>query len=190
MSDRSDQEIVESARNGDMRAFRELVERHQAFVYRVAFRFIGTTADAEDITQGSFIRLWKNLNRYRPEVKLTTWLYKIVTNLSLDLLKSQHIRLTKQMVDSHHDLNIAAQSTADQPLIHEELRIAIDKLTAQLSPKQKAVFVLREFEQVTMPEIENILSMDAGQVKSNLYYARKKVSEMITRYYEMKKIRP
>lgn len=189
MSGRSDQEIVECARNGDMQAFRELVERHQAFVYRVAFRFIGTTADAEDITQDSFIRLWKNLNRYRPEIKLTTWLYKIVTNLCLDFLKSQYSRATKHTVDPHNFPNIATEMTADQPLMNEELRIALDNLTAQLSPKQKAVFVLREIEQVTTAEIADILAMDTGQVKSNLYYARKRVSAMITRYYEMKKER-
>jgi len=189
MTGRSDQEIVECARNGEMQAFRELVERHQAFVYRVAFRFIGTTGEAEDITQESFIRLWKNLNRYKPEIKLTTWLYKIVANLCLDFLKSQHNRTAKHTSHTEHIRNIASETTADQPLINEELRVALDKLTAQLSPKQKAVFVLRDIEEVTTEEITDILAMDAGQVKSNLYYARKRVSEMLNRYYEIKKIR-
>lgn len=103
--------------------------------------------------------------------------------------KSQHNRVTKQTVDAHNFPNIASGMAADQPLMHEELRIALEKLTAQLSPKQKAVFVLRDIEQVEMTEIADILAMDAGQVKSNLYYARKKVSEMVTRYYEMKKVR-
>jgi RNA polymerase sigma-70 factor, ECF subfamily len=99
MSDRSDQEIVEDARRGNAFAFRHLVEKHQAFVYRLAYRFVGTVGDAEDITQESFIRLWKNLNRYRADVKLTTWLYKIVTNLCMDYLKSSHNRRAKRTIE-------------------------------------------------------------------------------------------
>ena len=187
MPDYSDHHIVEKVLAGDSHAFRHLVERHQGFVYRLAYRFTGTVDDAEDITQEAFIRLWKNLSRYRAEVKLTTWLYKIVTNLCLDFLKSRHKRATKHMVDVNDQWQIASTFTTDQSMINQELRVAVEKLTADLSPKQKAVFILRDMEEVEMSEIALILSMDPGQVKSNLYYARKKVSEMITDYYRIKK---
>lgn len=183
----SDQEIVEKVCNGNVQAFRQLVERHQTFVYRVAYRLVGNVAEAEDITQECFIRLWNNLHRYRPEIKLTTWLYKIATNLCLDFLKSSENRATRMTVklEGYHD--ITQVLPADQTLIDAELRIAVEKLTSELSPKQKAVFVLRDIEQVEMSEIGEILAMDSGQVKSNLYYARKKVREMITSYYQIKK---
>lgn len=183
----SDQEIVEKACNGDVKAFRLLVQRHQRFVYRVAFRFVGSVADAEDITQECFIRLWKNLHRYRADVKLTTWLYKILTNLCLDFLKSAHNHSTKRMVklDDYKEMNPTLP--ADQPLIDAELQSALARLISALSPKQKAVFVLRDIEQVEMSEIAEILSMDTGQVKSNLYYARKKMSEMLISYYQIRK---
>lgn len=183
----SDQEIVGKACAGNMQAFRQLVEQHQAFVYRVAYRFVGNVAEAEDITQECFIRLWKNLHRYRHEVKLTTWLYKIATNLCLDFLKSRRSHTARRMVrlDDYDDM--AHMRPADQPLIDAELRVAIERVVAALSSKQKAVFVLRDMEQLDLPEIAKILSMDAGQVKSNLNYARKKVSEMITAYYQIRK---
>jgi RNA polymerase sigma-70 factor, ECF subfamily len=190
MSDPSDQEIVEEVRRGSAQAFRHLVERHQAFVYRLAYRFLGTVGDAEDITQESFIRLWKTLDRYRADAKLTTWLYKIVTNLCLDHLKSWHNRRAKRTIELAGYSGLHSAFTADQELINDEFFAAIERLTDELSPKQKAVFVLRDMEQMTMSEVAEVLSMDARQLKSNLYYARKKVSEMVTLYYETKKAKP
>jgi RNA polymerase sigma-70 factor, ECF subfamily len=187
MSERSDQEIVEQARRGNANAFRYLVERHQGFVYRLSYRFVAAVADAEDITQEAFIRLWKNLHRYRSDVKLTTWLYKMVTNLCLDHLKSRQNRRMNHTVELTDYKGMFSTFTADQPLIDEELYVAVDRVTADLSPKQKAVFILRDMEGMPMPDISEILSMDPGQVKSNLYYARKKVSALITLYYQTKK---
>ena len=183
----ADQEIVGKASNGDVEAFRRIVERNQEFVYRVAYCFVNNVAEAEDITQECFIRLWKNLHRYRPEIKLTTWLYKIVTNLCLDFSKSRQTRVSRNMVALDDYDGMGQVDASDQPLIDAELRIAIEAVVNVLAPKQKAVFVLRDIEQVEMPEIAEILAMDAGQVKSNLYYARKKVSEMITYYYQTRK---
>ena len=80
--------LIEKAQGGDQYAFRKIVEAHQGFAYAVAFKFVASRVEAEDITQEAFIKLWKNIAKYRPEIKLTTWLYKIIMNLSLDLLKS------------------------------------------------------------------------------------------------------
>ncbi len=183
----TDREIIEKAIAGDTQAFRLLVERHQAFVYSLSYRFVGTVGDAEDITQEAFIRLWRNLYRYRYEIKLTTWLYKIVSNLCLDFLKSGYTRQTRRMEELDDHTGIVSEYTADRSVLTEELLIALEKITADLSPKQKAVFVLRDMEDLAMHEIGEILSMSSGKVKSNLYYARKKVSEMIEIYYQTKK---
>lgn len=182
-----DREMIEKAIAGDMQAFRLLVDRHQSFVYTLSFRFVGNASDAKDISQEAFIRLWKNLHRYRHEVKLTTWLYKIVTNLCLDFLKSGHNKRSKRMEDLENHTGMVSGWAADQPIQDKELRIAVEKMTADLSPKQKAVFVLRDMEDLDMQEISEILSMSSGKVKSNLYYARKKMSEMVLMYYQTKK---
>ena len=187
MPETSDQHIIVKARAGDGPAFRQLVERHQGFVYRLAYRFVGTVGDAEDITQEAFIRLWKNLHRYKPEIKVTTWLYKIVTNLCLDFLKSRDNRSNKRMTDVNAYSGLTSDLSADQQVLSEEFHLAVEKITKELSPKQKAVFVLRDLEEVEMGEIAQILSMDAGQVKSNLYYARRKIGDLIDVYYQTRK---
>lgn len=186
MPDPSDREIVAKAIAGDRQAFRQLVERHQQFVYALAYRFTGRAMDAEDITQEVFIRLWKNLARYRDDVLLTTWLYKITTNLCLDLLKSAHNKHARQTVDVA-GTKMVSDSPADGPVLEEELKMAMEKFAAALSPKQKAVFILRDLEDRDMDEIAELLEMSPGQVKSNLYYARKKVSEDITLHYQSRK---
>lgn len=187
MPDLSDRELVEKAVAGDTQAFRVLVEKHQSFVYTLAYRIVHSAADAEDITQEAFIRLWKNLNKYRPEIKLTTWLYKIVTNQCLDFLKSGYKKRARRMDKLEHHTAAAGDGAADQSLLDEELRLAVEKMTSDLTPKQKAVFVLRDIEDLTTEEICEALSMSAGTVKSNLYYARKKIGEMLSMFYQTKK---
>src|SRR5690606_12823518 len=169
---------------GDMHAFRQLVERHQRFVYGLAYRLVGTVGDAEDIVQESFVRLWKNLSLYRPETKVSTWLYTIVTNRCLDHLKSRHNKHARRTLNLPGNSETAV--SPDQALLHEEFDLALKKASEALSPKQKAVFVLRDIEGLPMSEIGSMLSMSPGKVKSNLYYARKKVGELLTLYYNIK----
>ena len=77
-----------AAQNEDPKAFQKIVETHLDFAYAVAFRMTGIREEAEDIVQEAFIRLWKNMHKYRPEIKIGTWLYTIITRLCLDYFKS------------------------------------------------------------------------------------------------------
>jgi RNA polymerase sigma-70 factor, ECF subfamily len=181
-------EIIEKATAGDVKAFRALVEKHQTFILRVAFKFVRNTNDAEDITQEAFIRLWNNLHKYKPEIKLTTWMYTIVTNLCLDFLRSSRFKHSKKTSSMDEDMKLYSNSTtvSDQ-VVDAELRSSILQLSEALTPKQKAVFVLRDIEELDVDEVCAILQESAANVKSNLYYARKKMSELIQRYYGTKK---
>ena len=180
-------EIIAKARAGDVQAFRILVEKHQAFAYSLSYRFLGNASDAEDVTQECFIRLWKNLPRYRAEVKMTTWLYKIITNLCLDALKSSHHRQSKRSANLESAETGQGSTATDQGIIQEELRDAIVKMAERLTPKQKAVFILRDLEDLSMDEVEDVLSMSPGNIKSNLYYARVSMSNMLRKYYQEEK---
>lgn len=177
-------ELIQEAVRGSQPAFRAIVEVNQGFVYAVAFRFVNDSQDAEDITQEVFVRLWKNLHTYKPEVKLTTWLYKIVTNRCLDFLKSRHGRQRKNAVDAEKQHELTDYSTPERDYQQHELIKIIHAAADELTPKQKAVFVLRDLEGLTPDEVSETLSMPAGNVKSNLFHARQKISEKLKTIYQ------
>ncbi len=181
-------DLIEKAKFGDHHAFRKVVEAHQSFAYAVAFRFVGNRNEAEDITQEAFIKLWKNIGKYRPEIKLSTWLYKIIMNLCLDFLKSAKRKreLKTEDVESNH--LIIDQGSQEQKLDDVEMLSVIVKLAKQLTPKQQSVFILRDLEGLAVEEVSEVTSMDQGQIKSNLYYARLKIREGLTKHYQETKI--
>lgn len=184
MTDQVGQEVIRKAMAGNTDAFRVIVDHYQSFAYAVSFRFLSQTEEAEDVVQEAFIRLWKNLHKYRSEVKLSTWLYRIIVNLCLDFLKSTYARQQKNHRDVQTEYLLKSQHGADEELNTKELNEQIQRAAAELTPKQKAVFILRDLEGLSVEEVCGILSMSAGNVKSNLYYARQQVSSRLKRYYQ------
>ncbi|HYC86999.1 MAG TPA: sigma-70 family RNA polymerase sigma factor [Chryseosolibacter sp.] len=182
--------VIDKAIAGDQAAFATIVDRHEGFVYSLSLRFLASRADAEDATQEVFIRLWKNLSRYRPDVKLSTWLYKITTNVCLDVLRSRKRRSEHRSHSIDPDEPYTHPSGADDQVLGEELKMILFEITEKLTPKQKAVFILRDLEGLEVDEVCNVLSLSAGNVKSNLYYARQKVGELVTKYYAESKGNP
>lgn len=175
---------IREAASGNRQAFRTIVEQYQGFVYAVAFRFVQDASEAEDLTQEIFIRLWTSLYTYRDEVKFTTWLYRIVANRCLDFLKSRHGRQRKNMVDVTSGYFVQDHSTPEREFQQTELMRAINLAAEELTPKQKAVFILRDLEGLTTEEVSEALSMSVGNVKSNLFYARQNMSEKLKAYYQ------
>ena len=184
MPDSLSLEIIQEVARGSTKAFRVVVEEYQAFAYAVAFRFVGNEDDAEDIVQETFVRLWKNLHLYKQEIKLTTWLYRIIANLCLDFLKSRHGRQRKNKVDIDKVSFVHDHSTPEKEFQQRELMQAIHQGAEELTPKQRAVFILRDLEGLTTEEVSEALTMSAGNVKSNLFYARQKMVEKLKVFYQ------
>lgn len=182
-------EILTRAIQGDGDAFRHVVEAHQGFAFAVAFRMVGSQADAEDITQESFIRLWKNLHTYKPNIKLSTWLYTIVTNLCLDFLKSARHRNHSIQRDLQHAKDVASFHQPDYDFHTKELRIEIERATEDLSPTQKAVFVLRDLQELSVDEVSDIMSLSPENIKSNLYHARKRIALKLNAVYQSQNLK-
>jgi RNA polymerase sigma-70 factor, ECF subfamily len=179
-------QIIELAVRGDENAFRTLVDTHQRFVYSLACKMLCDREDALDVTQETFIRIWKHLPKYRAEVKFTTWLYKIVSNLCLDAIRAQNIRRGEKRIDRGSTF-ITDMRSADDDLHQNELIETIRKLSTTLTPKQQVIFVLRDLEGLEVDEVCETLSVSKGNVKSNLYYARQKMAGLLNSYYQDKK---
>ena len=165
-------EKIIDAKRGDLEAFRTLVENHQTFVYRVAYRFLSHREDAEDAVQECFIRVWKNLSSFDLNKKFTTWLYCIITNLCLDRLRSAKRKDNK--IDINADMTLIKDTNNPDALFNnKQIREVIRKLADTLPPKQRIVFVLRDLEDKDINSVAGILKMSPKSVKTNLYFARR-----------------
>jgi len=166
---------ISKAINGDVEAFREIVERHQQFVYRAAFRLLANAEDARDATQECFIRVWKNLHTFDASKRFTTWLYKIIVNLCYDDLRRAY-RKRKSSLEPNH-LSLTGHDDIEEETINSDLAHKIRMVSKQLKPQQRMVFVLRDLEDLDLKEIAHILNISTGAVKSNLCYARRNIRE-------------
>jgi RNA polymerase sigma-70 factor (ECF subfamily) len=183
----SEQALINQSAKGDAIAFRRLVEDSQNFALSIAYKFLNNMADAEDIVQEAYIRVWKNLHRYDHDFRFKTWLGKIITNLCLDTKKSSYRKILINPVDVTTTQSASDANETGRQLEHEELKEIIHKLAASLTEKQRAVFILRDLQQLEPDEVCTILAMSAGNLKSNLYYARMKMKNLLEEYYNEKK---
>lgn len=181
MDPAEERECIQKAASGDHRAFRQLVETHRALTYSIAFRMTRNVAESEDVVQEAFVRVWKNLRRYDAGFRFRTWIAKIVTNLCLDYLKSPRNRKEGGLELAE---NIAEPGQVYSGIEISELRLAVVRLAELLTPKQKAVFVLRDLEMMEPEEVCKVLDMPAGNMKSNLFHARMKIKEGLEKWYQ------
>lgn len=177
-------DMIARAMAGEQQAFRWLVESYQGFVYSIAFRFVRDEAEAEDLAQECFVRLWKNLERYNPEYTMKSWLGKMITNLSLDFLKSAQQKNNMRRASIDDQLPVAEPVRAESEMEATELQGLILKLADALTPRQRAAFILRDLEMLEVKEVCEMLDESAENLKSNLYHARKHIRENLFKYYK------
>lgn len=158
--------LVRAAQTGDVDAFEELVRRHQASVYRVALRILGSSADAQDAVQETFVRAWRALPHFRHESTISTWLYRIVTRRALHTIAAR--RTTQTLDDVELETGPDPAHTAER---HERLR-AVTHAIANLPPEQRAALVLREFEGLSYQEVADILGAGLPAIKTRIHRAR------------------
>ena len=167
-----DRELVESARGGDSAAFEEIVRRKTGKVYGLCYRVISNSEDAKDIAQLVFLKLWENLDKYDASYAFDTWLYRMTMNVAIDFMRGKQsreatanstLRLVKTTADPE-------QASSFQ---HKEVHEVFEAVSGVLSPKQKAIFVMREMEDLPSPEIARALGCRESTVRNHLFNARK-----------------
>ena len=176
MNSEKTESFVERSKQGDMTAFRQLVETCQPFVSRLAFRLLCCEEEAKDIVQETFIRVWLHLDRYHHGARFSTWLYKIACNLCYDRLRT--MKRTQGNIDLS-ELDVPDDHDVEQSVINRNLKEWIITLTHDLTPKQRLVFTLRDIEEMELDEIKKITGMSGTKIKSNLYLARQYIRKRI-----------
>lgn len=175
--------LVARLRQGDRRAFEELVITYQHRVFGVALRMLGTRAEAEEIAQETFLRAHRSLPEFRGEARLHTWLYAIASRLCLNRLASPDRRLVRG------DDEALAAAASDEPsaaarLERSERDAAVREAIAALPEERRIVVVLRDLEGLSYEEIGEVLALEPGTVRSRLHRARLDLKAKLERFTE------
>ncbi|HEY9177220.1 MAG TPA: RNA polymerase sigma factor [Flavipsychrobacter sp.] len=183
MQEQQDADIIERVLQGDRNAYALLVDRYRHLVYTLAMRMLNNAENAEEAAQDVFVKAYRSLSSYNGNGKFSTWLYTITRNTCLS-----RIRTSKSAVMPREEQQLAAIAGADESVSHryeqgarkKMILAAIDRLPAD----EAQIITLYYIQEQTVDEIAGILSLGGSNVKVKLYRARKKLREILDRYYK------
>ena len=168
----NEQRLIRQAQAGSTAAFEKLAALHLPYVYNVALRTVANAAEAEDIAQETFVRVWKNLPKFRGDAQFQTWLYRIVTNLCYNRLP----RLKKELaaLDSDETLQfVAGSQSVEQAVISAELSPHLHAAIKQLPATYRLLISLRHLQGMSYAEIAATTELPLGTVKTGIFRARR-----------------
>ncbi|MCP3176069.1 sigma-70 family RNA polymerase sigma factor [Desulfuromonas sp. KJ2020] len=179
MDEGTEKIILEQILQGNDRAFEQLVQGHAAQILSLATRLIGDRDEAEDIAQEAFLRLHRSLGTFRGDSKISTWLYRTVSRLAIDHLRREQRRrklfFFRKSDDEEQPDPVESAAAPDpsprEALLAQETQRRLNTVLKKLSPRQRAVFILRHQEELPLKEIARILELEEGTVKAHLHRA-------------------
>jgi RNA polymerase sigma-70 factor (ECF subfamily) len=180
--------LVAEAQTGNRAAFEELVRRYDRDVLRLALNLMKRPEDARDVYQEAFLKVYRNLHRFRFECSFYTWLYRIVTNVCLDHLRRRQARPEDQAPEvstGHHDEGITDfferqrehRPTLDpeRTMMGKEIKFRIARAMERLSPRERIVFEMKHYQGLKLRAIGDVLGTTEETVKNSLFRATRKL---------------
>lgn len=179
MDARTEEVLLSQAREGDDRSFEQLVLTHSDRAIRLALRMTGNRHEAEEIAQEAFLRLHRSLHRFRGDSRLSTWMYRTVTRLAIDHLRREKLKRQVFFFRSRNDeddldpidLAVSHEASPESRVLTREAGTVLKEVLQGLSARQRAVFTLRHFEELSLKEIAEVLELEEGTVKAHLHRA-------------------
>jgi RNA polymerase sigma-70 factor, ECF subfamily len=176
---------IKAIKKGDQNAYAEIVEIYKNKVYQLCYRMLGNRHEAEDVAQEAFIRAYVNIHTYNLNMKFSSWLYRIATNLSID-------RLRKKKPDFYLDAEVsgtdgltmysqlaATEASPEDTLESLELQETVQKAILKLPEKYRSVIVLKYIEELSLQEISEILDLPVGTVKTRIHRGREALRKQL-----------
>jgi RNA polymerase sigma-70 factor (ECF subfamily) len=185
----SDPELVRRFKEGDRRAYAEIVDRYQHRVYTLCLRWMGDEQVAEEVAQDVFLALFRSLADFRGDSQLSTWIFRVVINHC----KNRRLYRKRRATDRHEPLEgdggeddpprqIAGDGPPTDHAIHRgEAEVLVREALAALDEEQRSIIVMRDVEDLSYEEIGEILNLPRGTVKSRLHRARAELARVLSR---------
>ena len=191
-ADVSELDLVKRCQAGDTEAFDELVTRYRTRIFGMIYNMVHSEQDAWDLAQDSFVKAWKSIKRFRGHSSFYTWIYRIVMNVTIDWLRKKQVKgggefddaIQLKEVDPASKTVPKGNALPYETMERSEIRAQIDNAIAQLSPEHSAVILMKEIEEMQYHEIAETLGCSIGTVMSRLFYARKKLQNLLRDVYE------
>ena len=189
--ERTEALLIADLCEGDETALAPLVEKYKRMVYRLAMQITKNHADADDVMQETFIKVYRSIRTFRKDAAFETWLYRIAVNEALNFVKRRE-RQRESTLETASEADYEAitryrAQIANDPHVHAEkaeLRHHVTEAVNSLSLKHRTVVILHEFEGLTHAEIASVLNCSEGTVRSRLHYARKKLRTLLKSYVD------
>ncbi len=172
--------IIHRVKNGDRRAFGELVDRYRNQVAALAYKMVGDYDEAADIAQNVFVKTSQNLWRYDESKRFYTWLYRITVNASIDYMR-KHRRHRHEPLENVYETAENHRDNPERNFRTTQLREYIHAATEKLNGKQRSAFVLRDIEGCHIDDVADIMEMPEATVRWYLHRARQKIRKDLLR---------
>jgi len=186
---KDDFNLINRFKDGDASAFDEIIFKYQDKLYNLCRHMLGNAHDAEDAAQDVFLKAYQNLNRFKPEASLLTWLYRIAINTCIDYRRKPFFESLFKNSKEGDVFVIDQPSDSPSPeKLYESKEIgnAIQFALGRLSEKLRTVIVLKEIEGLSYEEISEVLDVSIGTVKSRISRAREELKELLKKFREQK----
>lgn len=187
--DQEEQALIKEAQRGNVWAFESLVKKYDKQVMQLAYSFVNNSSDAQDIYQEVFVRVYKNLHRFRFKSEFFTWLYRIVVNHCINYRKKKNrntfysINTETQEGNGNWTASLKShENYPDESVLNKELSEQINMAMEQLSSRQKTVFVLRHYHGHKLKDIAKIMKCSEGTIKNYLFRATQKMQILLQDY--------
>jgi RNA polymerase sigma-70 factor (ECF subfamily) len=182
--------LIEQVRSGNAEAFEYFVRRYQPKITRVAYRLLRDSGEADCAAQESFLRAYQSLREFREGSTFETWVTRICINWCKDRLKRRRLVLYFHQAprddpdddSGPQDVAANADPSPERRALSREIRERLRQAMVSLSPRQRTIFLLKHFEELSIPEIAEVMSLDTGTIKSHLFRAAQKIRQRLAEF--------
>jgi RNA polymerase sigma factor (sigma-70 family) len=183
-------ELIQQLRAGDELAFKSLVENYQDLVYNTALGVVQNSEDAEDVAQEVFIQVFRSIDQFKGDARLSTWIYRITTTKALDHIRSRKRKKRFAFITSLFGAN---DELVHEPVDFQHPGVALDrkeqaallfKMIDQLPENQKVAFTLHKTEELSYQEIAEVMQLSVSAVESLLFRARQNLRKLLEKHYQ------